>query len=185
MWITAYECCFPNAPVKESNRREECVFGPLARPSKAEMAKGLGGPLELHHCQSQHKHLLSTSQRPILLPMQNYVGPRDAFKFVYNWYLRLLYYPCDTKMKLWGPSILIKPQGRMIWGNHCCAKGSILPPAPLKLLHPPQMEIEFDKFTNTSFIFSEWDHFKRSSKEATRANPSAVGGDRCAGLENC
>lgn len=110
--------------------------------------------LEQHHLMSQHKHLLLPSQRPILLPIQHYVCPFDAFKFVYNWYLRLLQYSSDTKMKLWSPSILIKPQGKMIWRNHHHAGGSIRPSTALRsLLHQPQVYIGFQWSTNTSFNF--------------------------------
>lgn len=38
---------------------------------------------------------------------------------------------CDTKMKLWGPSILIKQHGRMTSGNHHCTRGSSPPPPVL------------------------------------------------------
>lgn len=54
------------------------------------------------------------------------VYPCIAFKFVYYWYLRALQYTRDTKIQLWGPSILTKPTRKMIWRNHLCAGGTRL-----------------------------------------------------------
>lgn len=72
-------------------------------------------------------------------------------------------------MKLWGPSIFITPQGKMMWGNHHCTGGSITPLALVSLLHQPNV---YRRSTNTSFT----------------VNQSGVGSqvrEPCACKENC
>lgn len=128
VWITAYERCFPNALVRD----------PQPSPSEQKwLCKALGAIWTTSLKQPRQTSAFTITEARLttytktimcallMLSSLCITGIWDSYNN-----------SSDTKMKLWGASILIKPQGKMIRRNHHHAVGSIPTSTTLKsLLH--------------------------------------------------